>query len=154
MSDNSTEIVTESEEQWILEDLDDLDKAIIRLKVEGLIIKDIAKRTGRHPNTIGLRLKKLKVQQAIEELQKTAFDILIDLQADAARTLGRIMKNGSDDNKIKAAKEILKGVLSENYNLNGNIKFTKDITMLSEEELLKELKEREESEEIETEEQL
>jgi len=102
----------------ILADLDELDKAIIRFKIEGLNNNEIADNVEKHRDTISKRLKKVKVQQAIQELQKSALQILIDTQSDAARTLIRIMKHGSDDNKIKAAKEILKGVLSDNHNLN------------------------------------
>ncbi len=102
----------------ILDELDELDKAIIRFKIEGLKDVEIAEKTERHRSTIATRLKKVKVQQAIQELQKTALQILIDTQSDAARELRRILKHGSDENKIKAAREILKGVLSENHNLN------------------------------------
>lgn len=101
----------------ILDELDDLDKVIIRFKVEGLKDIDIAEKTEKSRQTIARRLKKVKVQQAIDELQKTALQILIDTQSDAARTLKYILKNGTDENKIKAAREILKGVLSDNHNL-------------------------------------
>ena len=108
----------EETESDILEDLDELDKAIIRLKLEGVKDIDIADKLERNRQTIGRRLKKVKVQKAIDEFQKNALQILIDTQSDAARELRRILKTGTDDNKIKAAKEILKGVLSDNMNLS------------------------------------
>ena len=110
----------EETESNILDELDELDKAIIRFKIEGLKDIDIAERTEKNRITIARRLKKVKVQQAIQELQKTALQILLDTQSDAARTLKYILKNGTDENKIRAAKEILKGVLSDNHNLNLN----------------------------------
>ena len=108
----------EETESDILEDLDELDKAIIRLKLEAVKDIDIADKLERNRQTIGRRLKKVKVQKAIDEFQKNALQILIDTQSDAARELRRILKTGTDDNKIKAAKEILKGVLSDNMNLS------------------------------------
>ena len=111
----------ESKEINILDDLDDLDKAIIKLKIEGLNVAQISEKVKKHRDTVTKRLQKVKVEQAIKELQKTALQILIDAQSDAARTLRNIMKNGTDENKIKAAKEILKGVLSDKIDLSGDI---------------------------------
>ena len=110
----------EQSESSILDELDELDKAIIRLKIEGHKNTEIATKLEKNRQTIDRRFKKVKVQQAIQELQKTALQILIDTQSDAARTLKYILKNGTDENKIRAAKEILKGVLSDNHNLNLN----------------------------------
>lgn len=105
----------------ILDELDELDKAIIRLKVEGFKDTEISEKLEKHRGTIYKRLKKVKVQQAINELQKTAIQILLDTQSDAARELRRIVKHGSDENKIKAAKEILKGVLSDKVDVTGGV---------------------------------
>lgn len=114
--------VIDNEQSGILDDLDDLDKAIIRFKVDGLKNTDIAKKTGKHINTITIRLKKIKTQQAIEELQKKAVEILVDSQAEAGRVLRSIMRNPDErsQDRIAACREILKGVLSENINLNIN----------------------------------
>ena len=102
----------------ILSDLDEVDKAIIRYKIDGIKDVEIAKKVGRSRSAVYNRLQKVKVQQAIDELQKSALQILIDSQNEAARTLRQIMRKGSDDNKIKASKEILKGVLSDKVTLN------------------------------------
>jgi len=104
----------------LLDEIDDLDKAIIRLTIEGIRPGDIAERLGRGRTTVSKRLNKYKVQQAIKELQKNALQILLESQTDAARELRRILKTGTDENKIKAAREILKGVLSENINIKLN----------------------------------
>ena len=115
MNDNQLEPTTVD----ILNELDDLDKAIIRLKIEGYKDVVIAEKLERHRDTIATRLKKVKVQHAIQELQKTALQILLDSQSDAARELRRQLKHGETDrDKREAAKEILKGVLSDNINLN------------------------------------
>lgn len=123
MSKKKENNVEEREESGILDDLDDLDKAIIRFKIDGLPNSQIAKKTGKHANTITIRLKKLKVQQAIEELQKSALQILIDSQNEAARTLRQIMRDreAKDTDRIAASKEILKGVLSDKINVTGEI---------------------------------
>jgi len=118
VSDKDTNIMPDNAESGILDELDELDKAIIRFKIEGHKNEWIAERTEKNRNTISRRLKKVKVQQAIEELQKKALQILLDTQSDAARELRRIVKHGTDENKIKAAKEILKGVLTEKTKLD------------------------------------
>jgi len=98
----------------VLEDLDDLDHAIIRLKIDGVKIKDIAEKLDHARSTISKRLNKFKVQQALNELQKTALQIILDSQPDAAREIRRQLKKGETDrDKREAAKEILKGVLSD-----------------------------------------
>ena len=109
----------DSSEVDILDDLDEIDKAIIKFKLEGVTNVDIADKLGKHRDTIGKRLDKIKVQHAIKELQKNALQILLDSQSDAARELKRQLKHGETDrDKREAAKEILKGVLSDGPNLN------------------------------------
>jgi gamma-glutamyl:cysteine ligase YbdK (ATP-grasp superfamily) len=110
----------ETTEVNVLDDLDELDKAIIRYRLEGFKITEIANKVEKHRDTVKKRLTKVKVEQAIKELQKEAIDILIDTQAEAARTLRHILKTGTDENKIRAAKEILKGVLSDKVNIESN----------------------------------
>lgn len=107
----------------ILDDLDDLDRAIIKYKLDGFNNNEIAKKTSKNRQTIALRFKKVKVQQAIDELQKSALQILIDSQNEAARTLRQIMRNrdSKDTDRIAASKEILKGVLSDKVNHSGEI---------------------------------
>ena len=105
----------------LLDELDEVDKAIIRYKLEGHNSNDIAKKIDKHRQTINKRLKKVKVQQAINELQKTALQILLDGQSEAARALKTIVKTGTDENKIRAAREILKGVLSDKIDLTGKM---------------------------------
>ena len=107
----------------ILDELDDLDKAIIKLKIEGFKNVDIAEKTGKSRGTIAIHLKKFKVQQAIDELQKTALNILVDAQSDAARTLRTIIRNKKtkDTDKIAACREVLKGVLSEKITIDSDL---------------------------------
>lgn len=102
----------------ILDELDELDKAIIRYKIEGHTNNDIAEKLEKHRDTIAKRLKKVQVQQAIAELQKSALEILIETQSAAARELKRQLKHGQTDrDKREAAKEILRGVLADSPNL-------------------------------------
>jgi hypothetical protein len=104
------------------EKLDELDRAIIRYKVANPAIKGqhIADMLGVHRDTINKRLKKPGVALAIEELQKTALQTLLDAQAEAARRMVNLMRTGREEKTILgASKEILKGVLSENVNLRG-----------------------------------
>lgn len=107
----------ETTEVGILDELDTTDKAIIQLKIENPAIAtiEIGRRIGLHRDTVTKRLKKLKVQQAISEYQKTALQILVDTQAEAARRLRTIMRTGKEENAVRACREILKGVLSESF---------------------------------------
>jgi transposase len=107
----------------ILADLDELDKAIIRMKLDGHKNTEIATSLQKSRQTIDNRFKKFKVQQAVKELQKEAIEILIDTQSKAARELRRIIesKTAMDSDKIRAAREVLKGVLSDKINLTGDI---------------------------------
>jgi len=115
MNENEQEIIPEFANFDVLDDLDDIDKAIIRYKVAGLKEVDIARKIQMSRQTVSNRLKKVKVQQAIDELQKTALQVLLDTQVDAARDLRRIIrdKNARDQDKISADREVLKGVLSD-----------------------------------------
>jgi len=107
----------------ILADLDELDKAIIRLKLDGHKNTEIAATLQKSRQTIDNRFKKFKVQQAVKELQKEAIEILIETQSKAARLLRSIIesKTALDADKIRAAREILKGVLSEKMNITTDI---------------------------------
>jgi IS30 family transposase len=122
MNDIDQEIPQDSANVNILDDLDDIDKAIIQYKVKEPSITnvEIAKRLEVHRDTIAARLKKVKVDTALKEIQKSALQILLDSQSAAARRLSKIVKDGNDADATRAAKEILKGVLSENVNLNLN----------------------------------
>lgn len=113
----------ESTEISILDELDTLDKAIIQLKIENPSISNIelGKRLEVHRDTIAKRLKKLKVQQSINEYQKTALQVLIDAQSEAARRLRTIMRTGKEENAVRACREILKGVLSESFSAKVDI---------------------------------
>ena len=114
----------EAELDEIFDELDELDKAIIRVKIEKPAISNVALSEMFEVNEhkIGRRLKKDKVINAISGLQKRALDIILDLQAEGARYLGKVLrdKNEKTINRLRATREILKGVLAENINLNLN----------------------------------
>ena len=114
------EIKQEPTEPINLDALDDLDKSIIMLKIQGLKITEIAERLNRDRGTISGRLEKFQVQETIKEYQKTAMEIITSAHADAARELKRQVKKGETDrDKREAAKEILKGINPEKLDLSG-----------------------------------
>jgi hypothetical protein len=128
-----------------LDPLDDLDKAILRLKINGETDVDIARKTGRNRGTISNRQQKVKFQHALMELQKEPLEIILNTQKEAAYELRRILQESTDENKIKAAKEVLKGVLTETVLINANIKaeatYNLNVRELTEQELLQEIQE-------------
>lgn len=132
MNNTDDKIIQESPEPDILDDLDDLDKAIIRLKINGHKDTEIAAKLEKHRQTIAGRLKKIKVQQAIQELQKTALQILLEGQTVAARRLRKIVENGSDADATRAAKEILKGVLSESIMFKDDVDYAEQLKRIEE----------------------
>jgi DNA-binding Lrp family transcriptional regulator len=111
-----------SESDEIFADLDDLDKALIRVKLEKPAISNVelAEMYEVSAHKIGRRLKKEKLVKFLNEMQKEAIDILVGLQAQSARYLGKVVQDDNEItvNRIRAAREILKGVLSENVNIN------------------------------------
>lgn len=114
-----TKETTISEEIESIE-LTDFDKAVISMKIRhpSYTIAEIARQLERHRDTVTKSLNKETVIEALAVLNKTALDILIENQANAARRLAEIVEMGSDQYAIQAAREILKGVLSENVNHN------------------------------------
>ena len=122
----------ESTEVNILDDLDELDKAIIRYKIEGVKNVEIAEKLGKHRDTIAGRLEKPKVQFAIKELQKTAIQIIIGAQVDAAREIVRQIKKGKEVYKLLRTRFSPRKVF-ENKPLNKvKTKGTKDEKLLKE----------------------
>jgi DNA-binding Lrp family transcriptional regulator len=119
-AENVDETVQAPSVSDIIADLDSVDKAIIQLIIESPKITniEIGERLNLHRTTIGERLKKVKLQQALAEVQKSALQILLDNQAAAARRLAKIVKTGNDGDATRAAKEILKGVLVETVEVN------------------------------------
>lgn len=101
----------------LIEDFDDFDRAIIQARVSrpGSTIQDIVDVVGKSYTQVQRRLANPKVKRAIAEQQRDALNILLTTQRDAAMVLYDIVNNpaSSDQDKIRAAKEILKGVLSE-----------------------------------------
>jgi DNA-binding Lrp family transcriptional regulator len=124
----------------IYEELDDLDKAIINMKIAEPAVTDveIAKTLKVHRITVANRMKKVKLQAVLKGLQKTALQILLDGQAIAARRLVKIVKNetSSDADSIRASREILKGVLKD---VVVNINMDRELTEVEEQEVEKEL---------------
>lgn len=137
--ENDKELQPESTGINILDDLEEMDKAIIRLKVSkpSITNNELASTLGVHRDTIAKRLKKEKVNHAIAELQKSAIQTLLDSQNEAARKLITIMRTGKEERTVvNACKEILKGVLSENYNVNLNLSGKKRlIEMMTDEDV-------------------
>lgn len=121
--ENDGETIQAPSTSDILADLDAVDKAIITFIIENPKITniEIGERLNLHRTTIGERLKKVKLQQALQELQKSALQILLDNQAAAARRLAKVLKSGNDGDAIRAAREILKGVLVETVQVNASI---------------------------------
>jgi plasmid maintenance system antidote protein VapI len=105
-----------------LNDLDTTDREIIRLKIENPNIKDteLSKRIGVHRHTIRKRLDKPKVIQALNQLQDTALNILLNAQSEAAVMMIEHMRNQDPDLSLKACKEILTGVLAKSINIKGD----------------------------------
>lgn len=124
MSEENTDIkpreVTEIDKYG---ELDDIDREIIRLKIASpaLTMTKLADIIGIHRTVVSKRLNKEQVRAAIEELQKTAIQILLDSQAEAARRLRTIMRTGKEENAVRACREILKGVLSESFSAKVDI---------------------------------
>lgn len=127
ITDNELEEVAqdrpESSEVDIYADLDEVDREIVRVKLEKPNITniDLAEMLGMHRQTLAKRLKKEKLQRQIIEAQKSALQILLEAQSEAARRLKMLMRDDNKDVSMKACKEVLKGVLSENMNLNVNL---------------------------------
>ncbi|MCP4649735.1 MAG: hypothetical protein GY853_06600 [PVC group bacterium] len=96
-------------------ELTDFDKAVIGMKIRypSYTIAEIARQLERHRDTVTKSLNKETVIEALSILNKTALDILVENQVNAARRLAEIVLNGTDQYAIQAAREILKGVLSE-----------------------------------------
>jgi DNA-binding Lrp family transcriptional regulator len=103
-------------------ELDDIDRNIIKLKLEkpGISGADIARIIGGSKERVNKRLQKEKVQDVLKQATKPAIDILLEAQPKAARRLIKELNSEDSNIAIKAAREILKGVLSENIKI-GNI---------------------------------
>ena len=108
------------------DNLTDIDKEIVRLKCENpaISLTKVAEITGYARPTISKHYNKPEVQAVLEEYHLTALQILLDSQASAANTLVELSESGNAADRIKAAKEILKGVLVEKTEEESNIKIT------------------------------
>lgn len=97
-------------------ELDIIDKEIIKMRLSnpGITAAEMSRRLSKHPNTIEKRLKNPMLQDTIKKAQQSALDILLEAQPAAARRLKREILNEDSDIAIKACREVLKGVLSEN----------------------------------------
>lgn len=118
------------EDQDIYAELDDTDKAILRMKIEFPTMpeKEIARRLDIHPRTIMRRKQGVMFQRALAETQKSALQLIQDAQADIARRLIKIAKYGDDSLAVSAGRELLRGVLADTHNVNlgGQLNFTQD----------------------------
>lgn len=108
---------TDMEEVDLYAELDDTDRAIIKLKTAEpkILNKDIAARLGIDRRTVGEHLKKQKVQRYLDIISKSALDVLLDAQKDAAMRLIRLTKSADERVSLGACKEVLTGVLAKTY---------------------------------------
>lgn len=121
---NKIEALKDEQNSEILQtvaELDEIDREIIRLKVEtpSITNTEIAKIVGHNRNLIADRIEDHNLDKYIREAQETALQILIDGQTEAAQVLIKIVKSDNEKttDRINAAKEILKGVLSDKLNI-------------------------------------
>jgi len=109
----------------LIDDLDDVERAIVETRVRkpACTIQEIADAVGLGYAQARRRLSEPKVKRAIAEQQRDALNILLATQRDAAMVLYDIINNpaSSDQDKIRAAKEILKGVLSERQDIREQV---------------------------------
>jgi predicted HTH transcriptional regulator len=113
---------TELSTEELIADLDDMDKEIIRLKVQNPKITDteLGKRFKVTRHTVAKHLKKEKVKFALNQLQQSALDVLLNAQSEAARRMIKHMRDTDPDISLKACKEILTGVLAKSINIKGD----------------------------------
>ncbi|MDY6857676.1 MAG: hypothetical protein SWO11_23870 [Thermodesulfobacteriota bacterium] len=101
------------------DELDDIDRRLIELKLQtpSLTYCKLSEIVGVNRFVVSHRMKKNKVKQAINDFHKSALQILLDSQNEAALVLRQQLK--SKDEKIAqgAAKEIIKGVLSDSVDI-------------------------------------
>ena len=104
------------------DELDDIDRRLIELKLQtpSLTYCKLSELVGVNRFVVSHRMKKNKVRQAINDFHKSALQILLDSQNEAALVLRQQLK--SKDEKIAqgAAKEIIKGVLSDSVDIGLN----------------------------------
>lgn len=122
-----TEITQENtkstENDSIYSDLDEVDREIVKLILERKGIKnvEISKIIGMSAEMIGRRRNKFKVQRVLEQAQKPALDLLIEAQPMAARNIIKLSRSADERISLDASKQILKGVLSDNINIIGQL---------------------------------
>jgi DNA-binding Lrp family transcriptional regulator len=108
---------TDIEEVDLYAELDDLDRKIIKIKTAEpkLNISEIAKRLDLHRTTVSNHLEKEKVKRYLDIISKSALDVLLDAQKDAAMRLIRLTMSSDEKIILGACKEILTGVLAKTY---------------------------------------
>jgi len=103
-------------------ELDEIDREIIRLRVEtpSMSLRSMEKIIGKNRNILSDRIEDKNLNQYIKEAQETALQILLEGQTSAAQVLIDIVESEAEKttDRINAAKEILKGVLSDKLNLS------------------------------------
>ncbi len=115
-----------------LSDFDELDKAILKSKIENpAITRDkLAKEMKVGVSTIYRRFNSEKMSSALSQIQINVIDVLLDGQIKAANKLIELVDNDDPNVCVKAAKEILKGVLSEKQDINlSSDGFTVNVTV-------------------------
>ena len=103
-------------------ELDEIDREIIRLRVKtpSMSLRSMEKIIGKNRNLLSDRIEDKNLNQYIKEAQETALQILLEGQTSAAQVLIDIVESETEKttDRINAAKEILKGVLSDKLNLS------------------------------------
>jgi hypothetical protein len=88
-----------------LRELDDLDKELLRLKLEqpGRSNVDLATLTKHSWRTTIRRTSRPEFQAALKEYQKEAIDIVVSAKKEALRTIVRLMRSKDERVALKAA---------------------------------------------------
>lgn len=105
-----------------IDDIDGIDRKIIKIKVENpsISLEVLAKEVGICRENVTKRLNKDGVQQAIKDVQQTALDMLLEAQTEAAQKMIELSRSKDERIALQAAKEVLKGVLSDSQDLTVN----------------------------------
>lgn len=120
----SKEFVHETENDGLFDELDEIDREIIRLKLENPAIQniEIAKRLGYHFKTISKRLNKTKVKKSLAYLQMTAYEKIMDRHAEIIAGIWRLAKDSPDDSvKLRAYMKFLDKLVPDKKEIEGTL---------------------------------
>lgn len=113
-SKTDQELLKELERLQVELQLDVVDKQILKLKSldPRLDTRTIAKRVGMHHASIAARLKKPALQLALDKLNHTTADIMVENARKAAMRLSRLLDSQNEKTVIEAAKLCLAPMLN------------------------------------------